>query len=210
MRSLRTTAALLLVALMGLFVLTPLADMGLIHGRSPEYAFWLFLVLGVSLITHHPLMRWLGIVFALGAVVADQFQGFHATLVESICTMAYATLMLCVLWQRVFSRGRVNTNRLLGAVTIYILMGVLWSELFNIIETLHPGAFRFGAEFSGMPIESSLMYFSFITLTTVGYGDATPTLPIAHAMAVLEALMGQLYLAILIGRLVANLQAPEE
>ncbi len=210
LRSERATAALLLVAVVGLFLLTPLADMGIIHSRTPEYAFWMFLVLGVAVITHHPLVRWVGVLLALGAVAADQMKGFHASLTEALCTLGYCQLLLWVLWQRVFAPGRVTANKLVGAVTIYILLGVIWSQVYAIIELLVPGSFRFGSEFGGMPVESNLMYFSFITLTTVGYGDATPVMPMAHAMAVLEALVGQLYLAILIGRLVSNLQLPTE
>jgi hypothetical protein len=201
----RATPALLAVAVIGLFILTPLADMKVIHSRLPEYAFWLFMVLGVALMTYHPLVRSLEIVFACGALAADLI---NFTVVETSCTLLYILVLIWVLWQRVFARGRVTANRLMGAVTVYILLGVLWNQIYDLLEAVHPGSFNFGPDFSGISIDSSLMYFSFITLTTVGYGDATPAMPFAHSMAVLEALVGQLYLAILIGRLVSNMQAP--
>jgi hypothetical protein len=204
------TMALLIVGLVGLFILSPLADMGLIHNRFVEISYWVFMALGVAAISHHPIIRWAGLVCALGATVADLMEGRHAGLLECCFTVIYVVLFGSILWRRVFTRGPVTTDKLVAAVTLYMLLGVFFTQLFQLIELLHPGSFTFGPDFGGMPLESRLRYFSYITLTTVGYGDATPSVPIAHAMAVLEALTGQFYLAILIGRLVSNLQMPVE
>lgn len=91
-------------------------------------------------------------------------------------------------------------HRIVGAITAYLLAGVFFGRVFFFLELLSPGSFH-GAE--GAVITSGeLAYFSFVTLTTVGYGDFTAALPAARSLAVLEGLIGQLYPAILIARLV--------
>ncbi len=209
LQSERATPALLAVVVMGLFVISPLADMGYLHSRLPEYVFWLFLVLGVFIITHHPVLRWTNLVLAVGAVLTSITKGGHHSMLESVFTVLYVVLLTVVYWQRVFSPGRVNFYRIVGAITIYLFIGVLWAEFYKMVELTMPGSFRFGPDLQGGRLENNLIYFSFITLTTVGYGDATPCQPLTHSLAVMEALVGQVYLTVLIGRLVAaSLQSP--
>jgi len=104
---------------------------------------------------------------------------------------------------KVFGAGTVTFDRILGAITLYILIGVVWSEAYQLI-----GIYEFGA-FAGIPPgdlpadRSTWIYFSFVTLTTVGYGDITPVAHAARALAILEALIGQLYPAIVLARLVS-------
>jgi hypothetical protein len=95
----------------------------------------------------------------------------------------------------------VSVQAVLGAVCIYLVMGMLYASLDSALSHLTGQAF-----FAGSPQVSSsqYMYFSFITLTTVGYGDLTPGPGAARALAVVEALMGQLYLVTVIALIVSN------
>jgi hypothetical protein len=110
------------------------------------------------------------------------------------------TLAIVVLAQ-VFRAGAVNRHRILGAIAVYLLLGLAWAEAYSAVALVVPGAFN--------PVGSQLadpqrwLYYSFVTLTTVGYGDITPVGPLARSLAILEALTGQLYPAILLARLVA-------
>ncbi len=81
---------------------------------------------------------------------------------------------------------------------MYLLLGFIWAHAYELVALWHPGAFA-GAVDGSLP----WTYYSFVTLTTVGYGDITPVHPLARAVAVLEALTGQLYLAIMLARLVS-------
>ena len=111
-----------------------------------------------------------------------------------------ASLALVVL-AKVLRPGTVTGHRIKGAVAVYLLLGFVWASAYQWIALNHPGAFS-GAG-AGDPLRVSWVYYSFVTLTTTGYGDITPVLPGARSLAMSEALTGQLYLAILISRLVA-------
>jgi len=81
---------------------------------------------------------------------------------------------------------------------------MIWANLYSIIELLHSGSFQLVESFSSpQDLKLNMIYFSFTTLTTLGYGDITPLSPYARSFANLEALIGQLYPAILLARLVS-------
>lgn len=106
--------------------------------------------------------------------------------------------------------ARVTGDIVNGAVCVYMLVGLAWAFLFDLLEVLQPGSFNL-PELSADPIDlaamevrrlSVFMYYSLVTLTTLGYGDITPVTPLARNLAAFEAVMGQLYIAILVARLV--------
>ena len=82
------------------------------------------------------------------------------------------------------------------------LFGVVWGLAYALVEQLTPDAFRFPETVSASAIQQQLLYFSLVTLTTAGYGDISPQSPFAQALANLEAILGQIYLAVLVARLV--------
>jgi len=99
----------------------------------------------------------------------------------------------------------VTADKISGAVCVYLLIGVTWGLLFSAIERLQPGSFQPGSAVDATSTGERLplfVYFSFVTLTTVGYGDVLPLSPLARSLAVVEAVLGQIYLATLIARLV--------
>lgn len=100
--------------------------------------------------------------------------------------------------------GRSSTHAILGAVCGYLLLGLMWSLLYAAVETLAPGSFALAAgdsESSDVK-RSALGYYSFVTLSTVGYGDITPATPLARTLSWIEAVTGQFYLAVLVAGLV--------
>jgi hypothetical protein len=101
----------------------------------------------------------------------------------------------------VFAAGRPLRDRVFGGIVLYLLLGVMWAVAYALVDTLTPNAF------AGRPANDAGLadwgYFSFVTLTTVGYGDITPVTRVARSLAMLEALVGQLYPAIIIARLVS-------
>jgi len=88
----------------------------------------------------------------------------------------------------------------MGAVFGYFFIGLMWGFVFSVLESLQPGSFRVGG---GQAAElNKFMYYSFVTQTTLGYGDITPVTPPARSLSLLEAVIGQFYQAVLIARLV--------
>jgi hypothetical protein len=125
-----------------------------------------------------------------------------ADLALRILFFGYATGF--IMW-RTLRRSDVNVDTIAGAACVYTLLALVWGNLYVLVELLHPGSFQIPAVWrmgaTGDP-SAALVYFSFITLTTVGYGDITPAWPGAGGLAAAEAVVGQLYLAITIARLV--------
>ena len=186
-----------------IFLLNPLVDLGVVAGLVVEYVFGLMLIVGGAVVARSVVLRWVSVALALLAMLFSTQIGFEARVGELACTLAYLFVLLTVLAKRVFGPGRVTTDRLMGAVAIYLLVGVAFAQAYTLLELFYPNSFLLNDSFRGSSIDSSLLYFSFVTLTTVGYGNATAINPLGHSLAVFEALVGQLYLTVLIGRLVS-------
>jgi len=107
---------------------------------------------------------------------------------------------IAYLLRYVFQHDVMTADKLYGAAAAYLMLGVLWSYLYAIADQLQPASFAFGGNVVS-PLFSDLLYFSFTTLTSTGFGDAVPLLRYARGLCVLEQLVGALFLAILIARL---------
>ena len=116
-------------------------------------------------------------------------------------TLASVALICLVLLSQIFRSGIVTSARVQGGVAVYLLLGLGWAHCYQIANCLIPGSFQssVGSFFSVV----EWYYYSFATLTTLGYGDIVPIKPVARSLAIGEALTGQLYLTVLIARLVA-------
>ena len=122
----------------------------------------------------------------------------HVSLAAGVASTA---MLAAVALVRVLRLGRVTYDHIVGAVAVYLLLGMTWAQAYGLLDGMVPGAFNQASPASDSPY--AFVYFSVITLATVGYGDITPVHPIARSLAMLEALFGQLYLAILLARLVS-------
>ncbi len=99
-------------------------------------------------------------------------------------------------------RRVIDVHTVLGAICIYVLLGMLWAFLFTAINDTTAGPFFVE---KGADSTADFLYFSYVTLTTVGYGDLTAAGGLGRAVAVLEALLGQIYLVTVVALLVSNL-----
>ena len=102
----------------------------------------------------------------------------------------------------VFGAGQAVADRVTGAVVLYLLIGAAWAIPYAMLHAHSQGAFSGVEGGTGYQMERWI-YFSFVTLTTVGYGDITPVTRAARSLAILEALVGQLYPAVILARLVS-------
>ncbi|EMI42269.1 potassium channel family protein [Rhodopirellula sp. SWK7] len=126
--------------------------------------------------------------------------------ISDLCFLVVFSLLLLALGESVFSKGLSDLNRIIGAVCIYFIIGLLFALLYSLLETFQPESFSLSMyenDAAGHQDRfGQLLYFSNVTLTTLGYGDIQPVSRPARSFATLEALIGQLYLAIVIARLV--------
>lgn len=140
-----------------------------------------------------------------GTALVLTFQQPWTKLVSSSSIVVLVGFFCVTLLSYVLGSGRVNADKIFAAICVYMLLAYGWAFVYSILLELQPGSFAAISEFDrddyvGRMLQ--LRYFSFVTLTTMGYGDIVPRLPLARTMAVLEAVMGQFYLVALIGRLV--------
>ncbi len=120
----------------------------------------------------------------------------------AISSCLFALVLSAFVVRRVFKPGPITVHRVVGSIVVYLLLGIAFGDAARLVKTLDPEAYRSGT-FARVE-RAELYYFSFVTLTTVGYGDITPVHPPARALAILEALTGQLFPSILIARLVSQ------
>jgi voltage-gated potassium channel len=138
-----------------------------------------------------------------GLVLA--FQQPWALLVSSSSIVVLVAFFCVTILSYVLGSGRVTSDKIFAAICVYMLLGYGWTFVYSILLELQPGSFAVTGEFGRNDYVGRMLqlrYFSFTTLTTVGYGDIVPHSPAARTMAILEAVMGQFYLVALVGRLV--------
>lgn len=120
----------------------------------------------------------------------------------------FLTVMTALVMRAVVRNERVTGDKIVASVCGYLLLGTCWSIAYALIEAASPGAFALtgaGGDLTSLgprALTSELAYFSFVTLTTLGYGDITPISPQAQTLAWMEAGAGQIYLTVLVARLV--------
>jgi hypothetical protein len=118
---------------------------------------------------------------------------------------AWLILALTLAWivaRAVFAPGRVSYHRVVGAILLYLLIALIFATLFAFAGLLLTDAFSGLAMVDTPALASNLVYFSFVTLTSTGYGDIIPVHPIARSLCNVETIIGQLYPATLLARLV--------
>jgi Ion channel len=145
----------------------------------------------------------LGIALGLAAIVMRHMGHPRPGLyLDAAAWSTVAVTLAYVIARAVFAPGRITYHRVNGAVLLYLTIGQIFVGLYGVIDLLAPHAFS-GLNVADRPkLVSDLIYFSFVTLTTVGYGDIVPVHPLARSLSNLEAIIGQLYPATLLARLV--------
>jgi hypothetical protein len=207
--------SLLLVAMLFLLVVEPF-----FLGR------WMFdilvsavLIAAVAAVNQRPGLLVTCLVLAAPALLARW--GLYVTdrhwlaVAGALFGMAFFVFTVIVLLWRALGGATVTSDTIAGALCAYLILGVVWAFAFSLVELAHPGSFLVNGSplgaVTGTPriLRQELLYLSLVTLSTVGYGDIVPVMPPARMLAVLEAVTGQIYLAVLIGGLVGlRMQRP--
>ena len=126
--------------------------------------------------------------------------GLHYThLLILISFYIYATWLAA---RQVLFTGPIDTNKIVGAICIYLLMGLIWALAYLLIAQATPGAFNGLDQLPWYQNFADVSYYSYVTLTTLGYGDISPVAPVARFLVYMEAIVGVFYMAILVASLV--------
>lgn len=144
----------------------------------------------------------------LSQLVTFSVPTLASIVVSGASSFVFLVYVIVVVFRSVLSGGKVTPGKIAGAVSVYLLLGILWAILYGVIAVVQPEAFNLPDainfnEVMGRGGEYIFIYFSFVTLTTLGFGEITPAAPIPRTLAWLEAMTGQLFIAISIARLVA-------
>lgn len=170
--------------------------------------FTITLISGVFTTIRHRVLIYLVVILAVSTLAADLIDEYdpHPNLfqLETVLKLFCLAILVIVTLKQTLRPGPVTLDRVMGGICGYLLIGYTWTFAYQLVVERAPSAIHFpaqGADFSSRE-PTDFMYFSFVTLATVGYGDAYPVHPVARSLAVAEALVGQLYIAILISSLV--------
>jgi voltage-gated potassium channel len=139
---------------------------------------------------------------ALVAVAGIFLEWTRLDLIWLALLCGYLVATAKVAMEQVLFSGRVDGNKIVGAVCIYLLLGLIWTTLYLMVAELVPGSFNGLASGTWDETFPELVYFSFTTITTLGYGDISPAVPMTRFLALAEAIVGQFYIAVLVASLV--------
>jgi hypothetical protein len=202
---------LLLLSLLAFIGLQPILDHGDV--RRLILGGLLFIPVILSTIRLSQIKGWLwpSVLLAGGIVtfaIADKFWPNPAiTAIRWGFLAAYFGLTVTGLFSYLKNADSITTSHLYTAISIYLLLGLLWFALYSCFASIYPNAILSSQQGSG-DRPSELLYFSFATLTTVGYGDVVAVHNEVRILAVLEAVTGVLYVAITVAILVSSFRRP--
>ncbi len=126
------------------------------------------------------------------------------SLTSHLSGTAFVLLIISIMLRQMFLSTKVDGALIIGAISLYLLLGLMWGFIYMTIDHISPGSFNYNF-IQTLEIKDTtpmFMYYSMVTLTKLGYGDITPLSNPARTMAAMEAVTGQIYLTVLVARLV--------
>ena len=191
-----------------IFAIAPLIELGMLPHILLGATFSLILLVGMLMLD---LRSWEGRLVVLLGLALLPIQLWRFARPDGLVLVLHPLGLICFLLiisgalaNDVFRSKRIKIDQVLGGVVLYLNIGLTFAVAYTLVAHLSPGAFLLPQPAPGFPVHPTYFaYFSFVTLTTVGYGDTVPVEAIARSLATLEAALGQLYPAIILARLVS-------
>jgi hypothetical protein len=196
---------ILAISLLALILITPL-----VQGFVGIHIVWNVFLTGILLSGVHAvsekkrkvyiasLLALLMLVFLWSAYLMES-KGY-VVIVGSLCGVLFFAYMIVNILIFIYRQDEVTRDLISGAVVVYLLMAIMWTFIYRVVDTVHPGSFTVSA--TDIHERLRFTYFSLVTITTLGYGDIVPTTSLASSLATLEAVVGQLYLVTTVAWLV--------
>src|SRR5215831_14349372 len=189
-------------------VVLPAVTLSQVGWIALSLAFALMLIFGAFATIRHRVAIYFVVALTITTLAADLraelSPSFGFAALDTALRVGSLSIMFYMTLKRTLRPGRIDGYRVLGGIAGYLLIGLTWTFAYQLLIQHAPSAIHFEPGLAeSLPRQpSELIYFSFITLSTVGFGDVHPVTPVARALTVAEALVGQLYIAILIASLV--------
>jgi voltage-gated potassium channel Kch len=205
----RVYFSVLLAFLFSLFLLQPVSEVRVLGIRVGGLLMTLVFVGSVLAVSQRRAMFVVALLLAIPGLVLSLMRpgaaagsGLHLV-ADGLVISLFFLVCICIVIE-LFSEQKVGLGSVSAALCIYLLIGLAFAFVYDVIERLEPNSFE-GLSIGERAFDGSisgLMYYSFVTLTTLGYGDVTPLTQTARTFAMLEALLGQVVLVVLVARLV--------
>jgi hypothetical protein len=211
----RFSTVQLLIALALLFISAPFLEEFEGGDLIVTILFSIVLLAAVLAVAERKAVLVVTIVLAIPAIVGRWINHFEPHIVSPVIFLTAALILIAFvvanLLRFVFRAPSVDVEVLCASIAAYLMLGLMWAMAYWLVDQLTPGgAFSFNTNSGPRSMNGFTgFYFSFITLSTVGYGDITPVSRLARLLAAMEAMTGLLYVAVLIARLVSLYSAPK-
>ncbi|MFC1823612.1 potassium channel family protein [Thermodesulfobacteriota bacterium] len=131
------------------------------------------------------------------------YQSRWVDLLGDVCGVIFFAFIVVAILRHTLRQDEITGDLIAGAAVVYLIMAMMWSYAYRFIETVQPGSFS-ASQSQDIEQFFYFLYYSFVTITTLGYGDIAPITIAAKSFAILEAVIGQLYLVIMVAWLVGR------
>lgn len=203
----------LFISLVALILLPPFFGGNLVFIQK---IMWIATLLtGLWLVTHNRRLLLVAGILAVPILVVSGTdlvgEAIAPILAASCITLILLLFIIIHLLRFVVLTKRVSSDLIFASLCVYLLIGVIWAYIYFVMALLTPESFAINTDIGGTysVLLRELLYYSYVTLTTLGYGDITPGTSIARSWAAMEAIVGQLYLAVIVARLMGLYIAAE-
>jgi len=199
----------LLVVIIAMMIVSPFTARSLVLRLANNIVLTLVLLSVVNTVKRQRATLLIGLILGIPWVLIAWLRLLESTpifpAIYSVTSMVFYGYIIFVLLRHIIRSKRVTADILYGAVSVYILLGVFFASFYFFLDAITPTELFIyaGGAATGSPFDGAgIFYFSFVTLTTLGYGDIQPVADVSRVFAVIEAMTGVLYSAALIGRLI--------
>jgi voltage-gated potassium channel len=194
----------LLASIVLVMFLGPMAfDYGMLSLVNLEILFLIILIASIFLHKHNTKLFKITVVSLILILINILIFDLDPSVFQYFLKLLIIGITIIELFKEILRTKIIDAHIISGAISIYILIGVFWYLLYMFLLMIDPDSFTFNLPHTNK-LSIDMLYFSFTTLTTLGYGDITPTSYTAKMWAMTEAMVGVMFLAVMIGRLISH------
>ena len=194
----------LLATIIGFIIGSPFTDEIFRHGLIPDLLLTIIFIFGIYAISRKKKHIYIAIVLATPMIISVWVsyvsKSLELYIVGEFFGALFAGFIISQLTSFIFHQKEVTKEVIYAAVVIYLMMAIMWAFIYLILDYFQPESFSFTGNMA--PNLFRYLYFSFVTITTLGYGDVAPLTHKAGSLVVLEAITGQIYLVVIVAWLV--------